>query len=497
MFESEIRIANPWWVDATSIDRDPAILGVECAPVKRILGVVHRFAAGDHVYTLRGPRRVGKTTLLMTEIRRLLGEGVPPRDILYYSFETEGRPADIYVLVTEYRAMNGGRGRKFIFLDEVTGIKNWDKGVKKLLDRGSLRNCTLVATGSHAADVASSAAQLYGRRVEPKTGISDRVLYPMGFGEYAAARDETVRARLRGLSLDGRDARIKAVRSMLGGELPAAVRDLVPLVDTLNAHFHSYMLSGGMPGTVNRFAAEGFIPDEDYQAYLGRMYADLARSGLRREWASPILKSVTKSVGSPASWQSLRANTDVESPRVIEDYAHRMSDLMLLHVLYRYNASEDGSKRNTLKKLYFCDPFFFNAWASAGLPNPFARSEAVLGDEMRAGLLVEQAVACHVVRLASDLCARSDPIGLFDSVFYWRSGKGREVDFVVRTGDGGVAPIEVKWQSRVRRDDLHGMFDFRKATGRGGGGGAVLSRDGAEERSGVAVVPASVFALLV
>ena len=298
------------------------------------------------------------------------------------------------------------------------------------------------------------------------------------------------------LSLDDKGARIDTVRSVLAGELPERVKGMLPLVDVLNAHFHNYMLSGGMPGTVNLFASRGFVPDEEYQAYLGRTYADLVRSGLRRERASPLLVSVARSVGSAASWQSLRSGTDIENPRVVEDYAHRMSDLMLLHVLYRYDASEDAPKHNTLKKLYFCDPFFFNAWASAGMPGPFARSETALGDELRAGLLVEQAVACHVARLAPSLGAPADPIGLADTAFYWKSSRGREVDFVVRTGAGAVAPIEVKWQSRVRRDDLYGMFDFRKAAGMGDGGGAVLSRDVAEERSGMAVVPASVFALL-
>ena len=502
MFEGEIRIANPWWIDPTSIDRIPAILNAERSLVKRLPLERHRFAGGDHVYTLRGPRRVGKTTLLMMEIKRLLTEGVPPRNIVYYSFETEGRPIDIYTLVVEYLAISGGRGRRFIFLDESTGIERWDKGVKKLLDRGNLRDCTLVMTGSHAANVVISAAQLYGRRKEPEVGISDRILHPMGFGEYAAAHDETVRSRLHKLSLDGEQARFEAVRTVLGGEIPDSVKELLPLVDMLNAHFHNYMLSGGMPEVVNQLASKGCIPDEEYQAIMGRAYGDMARAGLRREWASPVLRSTARSIGSTASWRSLRANTDIESPRVIEEYAHRMSDLLLLHVLYRYNASEDAPKYNTLKKLYFCDPFFFNAWSTASLPKPFEHSEAMLGDDHRAGSLVEQAAACHIVRLASDLNARNDPAGLFDTVFYWRSNRGREVDFVVRTGNGGagaggaVAPIEVKWQGRVRRDDMHGIFDFRKATGMGGCGGAVLSRDSAEERSGMAIVPASIFTLL-
>lgn len=497
MFENEIRMSNPWWDNPAAIDRDPAIQGAERASVKRILGERQRFAAGDHVYTLRGPRRVGKTTLLMTEIRRLLGEGVRPRDILYYSFEAEGCPADIYALVTEYLAMSGGRGRRFIFLDEIGGIRNWDKAVKKLLNRGSLRNCTLVATGSHAADMAVSAASLYGRRTEPKSGSSDRILHSMGFGEYASARDESVRSRLRDLSLDDEDARIKAARSMLGGELPGPVKEMLPLVDVLNAHFRNYMLSGGMPETADMLAAEGSIPDEAYTACRERTCADLAVSGLRPDRASPILRFVAKSVGSAAPWKSRGKGAGIESPGTAEGYARRMSDLLLLHVLCGYDAGEDSPRRSMPKKLYFSDPFFLNTWAFAGCPNQFGRSEIALGDEMHAGSFAEQAVACHVVRLASNLNARNDPIGLFDSVFYWKGSRGREVDFVVRTGNDAVAPIDVKWQSRVRRGDLHGMFDFRKAAGTGGIGGAVLSRDSAEERSGMAIVPASVFALLV
>lgn len=496
MFEGKIRDANPWWNDPTAIGRDPAILNMERSHVKRILGEQHRFAAGDRIYTLRGPRRVGKTTLLKMEIMRLLGEGIPPLDVLYYSFEAGDRPADVRILLAEYLAMNGGRGRRFVFLDEVAGIRNWGSEVEKMLECGRLRNCTLVATGSDAA-VAGASALRCGPRNGRGSGSSDRILQPMGFGEYAASRDEEVRSALRGLSLGDGQGRIETVRSVLGGEVPERVKDLLPLVDVLNAHFHEYMLSGGMPGTAGRLASGGLIPDEEYQDCLGMAYADLAGAGLRHERAAAILKSAARSVGTAASWQALAAGTDIENPRVAEKYARKMAGLRMLHVLYRYDFSQDASRHNALKKLYFCDPFLLNAWESAGRPDPFARSVAALGDELHAGPLVEQAAACHVFRLASGLNTGGDQNGPFDTVFYWKGSRGREVDFVVRAGRGRVVPIDVKWQGRVRRGDLHGMFDFRKAAGMGGSGGAVLSRDSAEERSGMAIVPASVFALLV
>lgn len=496
MFERKIRDANPWWSDPTAIDRDPAIQNMERSRIKRILGERHHFAAGDRIYTLRGPRRVGKTTLLKTEIMRLLGEGIPPRDVLYYSFEAGGRPADISILLAEYLAMNGGRGRRFVFLDEVAGIRNWERELEKMLECGRLRNCTLVATGSDAA-VAGASAPLRGRRDGPGGAFSDRILQPMGFGEYAASRDEEVRSTLSGLSLADGPGRIEAVRSVLGGEVPKRVKDILPLVDVLNAHFHEYMLSGGMPETASRLASEGSIPDEEYLDCRSRGYADLSGAGLRHERAASILKSAARSVGTVSSWQSLAAGTGIENPRVAEKYARKMAGLRMLHVLYRYDLSQDALRHNALKKLYFCDPFLLSAWVSAGRQGPFARSVAALGDDLHAGPLAEQAAACHVFRMASGLNAGSDQIGSFDTVFYWKGSRGREVDFVVRAGKGRVAPIDVKWKGRVGRGDLHGMFDFRKAAGMGGSGGAVLSRDSMEERSGMAIVPASVFALLV
>ena len=496
MAETELREANPWWADPKAIDGDPAIVGLEQSRFQRPLGPRCRIESGDHVYTLRGPRRVGKTTLIMREIRRLLQEGVRPADILYYSFDTESGPAGIYATVAEYLAMGDAASQRFMFLDEITGIKNWHKAVKKLIDRGRLENCTVVAAGSWSAGAAGSAYQLYDRRIGPRGGIIDRVLEPMSFGEYAAAMDDRVRTRLRDASLGDDGSRVAAVLSMLGGELPGPVRDIVPMIDGLNSHFRRYLAAGGMPYVVNRLAVENAVPPGTYRGYLGRMRSDMGAAGLRDERVSEIVPAVTRHVGSPVSWLSIREGTQVESPRVVEEYVGRMSDMFLLYVIYRYNPSEDAPKRNTLKKVYFRDPFYYHAWRAIRRADPFARSIEELDDERRIGPIVEQAVAGHAVRLAAALTAPADPALDGESVFYWKSRRGREVDFVVRTGEETVAPIEVKWQGRVRRDDMYGIFDFRKAVG-GRGGGVVLSRDEAREHAGLAIVPAAVFALLI
>ena len=151
------------------------------------------------------------------------------------------------------------------------------------------------------------------------------------------------------------------------------------------------------------------------------------------------------------------------------------------------------------KKVYFRDPFPFNVAATSGMRDRFVRAAGAVDDAQTAGRAAEQAVAGHVARLASAMDGRADPLGHRDNVFYWKSRRGREVDFVMRAAGGGrggrLVPIEVKWQSRVRRDDMYGIFDFRKAVAPGAGG-MVLSKSEAREQSGLTIVPAVIFALL-
>jgi hypothetical protein len=71
---------------------------------------------------------------------------------------------------------------KFIFLDEVTYIRYWDKGVKYLAEGGMLENTVLVITGSDMVIIKEARMRFIGRR-----GISEKVdfhLYPLCFFEY-------------------------------------------------------------------------------------------------------------------------------------------------------------------------------------------------------------------------------------------------------------------------------------------------------------------------
>lgn len=126
--EEKLLFHNPWWSDAAKIDSDRNLKAVENSSIKWAQDkVVHFDLERDALYTLRGPRQVGKTTLLKKIIKNLLKTAVKPQSILYYSFDLERHPEDILRIFQQFLEFSRSYKviRKYVFLDEVTLIKDW------------------------------------------------------------------------------------------------------------------------------------------------------------------------------------------------------------------------------------------------------------------------------------------------------------------------------------------------------------------------------------
>ena len=101
---------------------------------------------------LLGPRRVGKTVMILQLIGQLLEQGVPKCNILYVSLD---RPlyngVTLEKIVQQHLALNAEtRGKPFwFFFDEIQYLKNWEGELKSLTDL--YEDCKFVASGSAAA----------------------------------------------------------------------------------------------------------------------------------------------------------------------------------------------------------------------------------------------------------------------------------------------------------------------------------------------------------
>lgn len=107
---------------------------------------------------------------------------------------------------------------------------------------------------------------------------------------------------------------------------------------------------------------------------------------------------------------------------------------------------------------------------------------------------MEQLVGDHCVRLAYSLSEHKQLFEPHTRAMFWRSKEDREVDFVI-LGENATIPIEVKFQNKIKRDDLYALADFRKISGLKGG--IVLSKDTLSATNGHSILPVSVFLLLI
>ncbi len=452
------------------------------------------FKADDRIYSLRGLRQIGKTTLIKLEIRQKL-ETVPKWNIVYYSFELESSPRDVIGVIDEYfdRAKQTDMKRKFMFLDEISNIQNWQQAIKKLKDQGKLKDCTVVVTGSHSMDIRHATELLPGRRGVPTSETLDKILLPMKFGEYVKTIDKQIG---RFMDKEGIAAakRLSIIQNLAQGKIDELI-ELSVYQKELNRHFDNYLLTGGIPVAINEFLREGFVPDSIYQTYLDAIAGNLKHVDYDMSQVVKIIPNIISTVSTPTSWRSLTKNSDIKSHHTVAEYVKILEDMFVLQVFYRYDAAKDRAKFDGNKKIYFHDSFFLHALNGLiAQKESFKLSMKYLDNPGLKSRLAEQTVANHAVSLAFNTSGRKSGFEYQSSVFYWRSKSGREVDFAIRDGES-LIPIEVKYQNQIKNDDLYGVNDFRK-TARAKNG-IILTKNDLRVKSGVSLVPVSLFLLLV
>ena len=487
---------NPWWKDKTAINTDPQIQSWNKSELKWDPRLRHTFQNEDYIYSLRGSRQVGKTTLIKLEVEQAL-KIVPEWNVLYYSFELENSPHDIVNVINKYFefAKHDENKRHFMYLDEISNIKNWQKGIKKLKDQGKLKNCTVIATGSNSIDLRNATELLPGRRGIPKDGTLDKTLLPIKFGEFVPAIDRQMKEAMTERCLISFEDRLAIIRGLVNGTIDDRLFEIGAFQNELNAHLEAYLLTGGVPTVINSYLKNGFIQDSVYQIYVDAIMGDLRRAGKDTSYMVQLMPNIIKSITTPVSWNSLKENSDIGSHNTVEQFIKTLSDMFVLSIFYRYDSSKDQPKFNGLKKIFFRDSLFIHALnGHMAQKDSYNQSLKMLDSPENKSKIIEQVVSDHCIRLAFDLATKKSSFSYQSSVFYWKSEKSREVDFIVRYNDS-LIPIEVKYQNQIKNDDLYGLIDFKKATKTDRG--IIVTKSELKIKNNTVLIPASLFLLLV
>lgn len=185
----DVAVGNPCWTDPTGLDRDPHLVQLARASFQRSPLPLRTIRANEaSVYPLRGPRQVGKATLLKQLAARLIrDEGWDPRLVVYYPLDLADRPRQLVDLVLRVKsAYPAGQGKRWCFLlDEISSLPDWQRGITYLRDNTDAREDCFVLTGSSALDIRRGDERLPGRR-GPGTDL-DKAFLPLPFPEFLDA----------------------------------------------------------------------------------------------------------------------------------------------------------------------------------------------------------------------------------------------------------------------------------------------------------------------
>ena len=454
---------NPWWTREDAIQSDRYIVQFEQSLIKWNPRIKYFFDMNsDSVYTLRGPRQVGKTTLLKLMIRDLIEGGIAPRRIFYWICDLVEGPKALAEVLEYY--LNFSRSfeneRRYIFLDEISAVKDWQRGLKYLYDTSKLEKTTVIMTGSHSLDIRKAAERLPGRRGTGR-GPLDKVLMPMKFAEYIETRDQGLGDRLSSLDLMRLETRKRIIEDVAKGDIPQVLEELMLYSDSLSKHLDDYLLTGGIPRAIDDYQRLGNIKQETYSTYVQVTIGDMLRWEKRETYLAQLLRRVIDTLVSQVSWRSLQKDTDIGHISTVSEYIDALKSSFVLCPIYVIDRNKRAPLYGKEKKIHFHDPFIFHAlrgWVNQA--PPYQEALDYLSDEGKSKL-IESIVCDHLIRLAFNLHP-TDDFEPTSNVMYWKSKKD-EVDFILKFKEAYLA-LEVKYSSSFSRRDINGVYSFTRSS---------------------------------
>jgi predicted AAA+ superfamily ATPase len=409
---------NPWWVAGQGRDKQ-----LEQWPRRAYFDSFMRLVSETQVrraVVLIGPRRVGKTVMLMQAIQHLMNNGVAGSCIMYAQLDVPifaGESLDslvrMFADIHRHTLARESAQPLWIFFDEIQYLQDWESHLKVLVDL--YPHLRFVATGSAAATLNRKSKESGAGR------FTDFVLPPLTFAEY--------------LNFCGRDA---LVRPKPGPQAEGRREYIAPDIDQLNDEFVNYLNYGGFPEAVMNEAVR-----QDPRRYLRQ---DIVDKVLQKDLPSLFGISNTQELnrffnvlayntGNEVSPKSLCESSNLDHAK-LNEFLEYLESAYLVKRVYRIDENARRMKRVTSFKVYLTNPSI-----RAALFGP------VRADDEAMGRLVETAIWSQWLHSTS----------VIQALHYarWRQGRtDLEVDLVglkASTQKPWFA-VEIKWSDRPAED---------------------------------------------
>ncbi len=431
---------NPWWIDGTEIDNDLKIIEFEKSCIKYQHPVLKKFDLNqDVIYTLRGSRQIGKSTILKLLIRDLLRKKSNPRNIFFFPGDYLRDYKELYSVLDLYIGSCKKTERKYIFIDEISFVKDWTRTIKLLADEGKLKKCSVLLTGSLSIFVKGENEFMPGRR--GKVQYLDKILYPLSFGEYVKIVDKKIYEALKIdteiVKLENKDIQEKTVFVF------------EKYHNRLKRLWLDYLFTGGYYINIEHFIKNKKLLTSNCVLYLEAIKGDWLKLNREEFVLKETMNGIIRHLGSTTSWLGLAKESSVQSHLTMASSVELLEKLFVVKSLHNIDLNQKLPNLRKEKKIFVLDPFnllLFSAYIESREDYPTIYQN-LRKDKMPE--IVESVVNSHLLRY-------------YKNSYFYRS-RNTEVDFVGQNKEKFFG-YEVKYQNKISQDDFKSASLFDKFT---------------------------------
>ncbi|MFH0955815.1 MAG: AAA family ATPase [Candidatus Falkowbacteria bacterium] len=439
-----LSIQNPWW-HGESLKFDPVIDQYNRQALKWQPAVLDKINLNqDNIYCLYGSKGVGKTTLLKLIIKKLIEvDRVKPNNIFFYSCHNLSSYEQLNEMIKLFLNFKAEpKARRYIFIDEIAMIKNWQKGIDYLVKAAKLVKAAVVLSASSSGEAKTKANH----------HLKNIIINSLAFGEFADLINPGLFKSLTQKNYLHRQSR-------------------------LEYYLDIYLLTGGFISAINDYKENGAVRQNIYSNFLYWFLAYVARSNRDIILTRQIIEKLILNLGSSLGYKTLTHKTKAKTHLTAAEYLNILESMFVVKTVYQ---SEDGEPLSRkAKKIYFQDPFIFWLFYSYihGSLNYYQLARERLHDKKVFAALVENVVLSHLIKNTEA------------KITYWRDNiKKKEINFLVKRNKD-ITPILIRHDREINQADFNifKQAGFKK--------GIIISKDKLENKNGINIMPLTYFLL--
>ena len=408
---------NPWWQNKKSYNIEKKYYKREISDTLSI------YLKKPQIIALIGLRRVGKSSLLFTNIKKELEQKkINPLEILYFDFE-ENKKQDLEEIIEIYlkeileKSIHDIKKRVYIVLDEVQYAENWNTIIKKYYDQN--KNIKFLITGSSSLFIKTKSRESLAGR------IYSFHVQPLSFHEY-----------LNFINFQQKINRID-LKKITSEEIKQNQKFNSLFKDDILKNFHKYIIQGEFPEIVdekNKHLIMSYTKDSILDKALYQDIPLLFKINKQEELAQ-FFTIMARELGALKEWSQISKKIKINKNSLTK-YVFALENAYLINVCKKYSTSFRGQQISPKKIIFESINLVLNL-IKYQKNNPFFKDII--------GFVCENYI---YNRLKKD----------FESIYYFNDDKN-EVDFIMKY-ENKIIPVEVKFREIIEKKDTDALVYF-------------------------------------